>query len=78
MDFVSRPQRVNYGKFVVLSTLCFVLSLSTSGQQQDGKTVHLYDNSDWWSISRGVDSVEDEESDEGRCARSGDPTNPRH
>ncbi len=56
---VPRLPRLKSHTFLVLSTVCLLLGFPASGRRQYGNTVHLYDNSDWWSINRGTDSGED-------------------
>src|ERR1700757_1134860 len=62
---VSRLQPKNCYTFLVLSTLCFLVCFPASGRKQDGNIVHLYDNSDWWSVNRGTGSSEDLPAQEG-------------
>lgn len=69
-DTSSRLQSLGCYSFLPFCALCCVLSLPTSGRQQIDNTVHLSDNSDWWSINRGTDSEEDTSTEDRELAPS--------
>jgi hypothetical protein len=62
--------RLGAGNFIALGCLFLSLGSPLPGPvAQTGDTVRLYDNSDWWSISRGSDSDESIKTQERELAR---------